>query len=362
MQTLKFIAKRLANLVLLLFVLSVITFSLLYLTNSDPARTLAGAKKVSEQQLEAIRVHYHLNEPLWQQYARWLSGAIHGDFGVSIRTQLPVSQMIGQRAWITISLTLMALIIALLVGLPLGIISAKRNGRWQDRTITAFAVAGLSAPSFAVGLLLLYLLSVQLRWFPIYGLGSGNFFDAMWHLLLPAFTLAVGLFAAVIKISRASLIKQIDADYSLFARSRGVKPRTITAAQLQNAALPIVTSSGLLIASLVSGTVIVETMFSIGGLGTLLQQSVTFKDIPVVQAITLVMAAVICVTTAVVDALATIIDPRLRTRKEVKVTTDTSSTRNTRTQNDTRDMQGKQNERSMDTAVSCAIQTRGEVA
>lgn len=315
----QFLGKRLANLILLLFVLSLITFGLLYMTNSDPARTLAGAKKVSPEQLAAIRAQYHLDEPLWRQYLRWLGNLLHGDFGTSIRTQLPVSQMIGQRAWITLALALMALAIALLIGLPLGILAARRHGRWQDRLITALAVTGLSAPSFAVGLLMLYVLSVRLGWFPIYGLGDGGLIDALWHLLLPAITLAVGLFASVVKISRASLADQVDADYTLFARSRGVARWTVLLAQLRNAALPIVTSSGLLIATLVSGTVIVETTFAVGGLGTLLQTSVTFKDIPTVQAITMIMATIICVATAIVDALAVLIDPRLRVRQRPAV-------------------------------------------
>ncbi|WP_314688635.1 ABC transporter permease [uncultured Bifidobacterium sp.] len=315
MRALAFLARRLGILALLLAILSGLTFGLLYMTSGDPARTLAGARKVSASQLAAVRAQYHLDQPPWRQYVYWLGDVLHGDLGVSIRTRLPVTEMIGQRAWITLTLALMALLIALVVGIPLGIVSARHRGRWQDGTITALAVAGLGAPSFAVGLLLLYVLSVKLGWFPIYGLGSGSFMDAVWHLVLPAFTLSIGLFAVVIKISRASLIRQIDSDYTLFALSRGVPRHTIILAQLRNAALPIVTSSGLLIASLVSGTVVVEATFSVGGLGTLLQESVTFKDIPVVQAITLIMATIICVSTAVVDSLAVLIDPRLRTRR-----------------------------------------------
>lgn len=308
----KFIGRRLLNLVILLFVLSLVTFGLLYLTNSDPARTLAGAKKVSAAQLAEIRHQYHLDEPLWKQYAIWLGNAIHGDFGTSIRTQLPVAQMIGQRAWVTLTLALMAIAIALLIGLPLGVVAAKRHGTWRDGLITALAVVGVSAPSFSVGLLLLYVFAVKLGWFPVYGLGDGSFADAVPHLLLPAITLAVGLFAAVIKVSRASLLEQVESDYTLFAQSRGVSRGTITRWQLRNAALPIMTSSGLLIASLISGTVVVETTFSLGGLGTLLQESVTFKDIPVVQAVTLLLATIICVTTAIIDALYALADPRLR--------------------------------------------------
>lgn len=314
MNWLTFLAKRLGNLILLLVVLSMVTFGLLYLTGSDPARALAGAKNVSAQQLEAIRAQYHLDEPVWQQYLRWLGDMLRGDLGVSIRTHLPVSQMIGQRIGVTLALAVMALAIALAIGLPLGVVAAKRSGRWPDRLITVLAVVGLAAPSFAVGLLLLYVLSVRLGWFPIYGLGDGTVADTIRHLLLPSITLSVGLVASVEKIARAALVKQVDSDYTLFARSRGVGAVRVTLGQLRNASLPIVTSSGLLIATLVSGTVIVETVFSVGGVGTLLQESVTFKDIPTVQAITLILAAVICTITAIVDACATLLDPRLRGR------------------------------------------------
>ena len=320
MPVLKMVAKRAAGLVLLLFALSIVTFGLLYLTGSDPARSLVGAKSVSAAQLDQIRAQYHLNEPVWQQYLRWLGNTLHGDLSTSTRTQLPVSSMIADRFGITLALALMALALALACGLPLGIVAAKHLGGWQDRLITTLSVAGLSAPSYAVGLLLLYVLSARLKLFPIYGTGDGSAIDTFRHLLLPAITLAVGILASVVKISRAALTHEMTSDYTLFARSRGVSRRDITLGQLQNAALPILTSSGLLIASLVSGTVIVETMFSLGGIGTLLQQSVTFGDIPTVQAITLVLAGIICVTTAIVDTVAQAIDPRLRTQGTVVAT------------------------------------------
>ena len=314
MQVLKLLAKRIAGLVLLLFALSIITFGLLYLTGADPARSLVGAKNVSAAQLNAIRNQYHLNDPVWQQYLYWLGNVLHGNLGTSTRTQLSFTSMIGSRFGITLALALMALALALVVGLPLGITAAKHAGGWQDRLITTLSIAGLSAPSYAIGLLLLYALSAQLKLFPVYGAGDGSMLDTLWHLLLPAITLAIGILASVVKISRAALMREINSDYTLFARSRGVSRRVITMGQLQNAALPILTSSGLLIASLVSGTVIVETMFSLGGIGTLLQQSVTFGDIPCVQAITLVLAGIICVSTAIVDTAAQAVDPRLRTR------------------------------------------------
>ena len=314
MQALKMIVKRVAGLLVLLAALSIVTFGLLYLTGSDPARSLVGAKQVSESQLEAIRSRYHLDQPVWAQYLYWVQGVLSGSLGTSTRTQLPVTDMISQRVGITLGLALMALVLALIAGLPLGIIAAKHAGSWQDRLITTISIAGLSAPSYAIGLLLLYALSARLKIFPIYGQGDGSPLDTFRHLILPAVTLAIGIIASIVKISRASLIDEIGSDYTLFARSRGVSPLSVTLGQLQNAALPVLTSSGLLIASLISGTVIVETMFSLGGIGTLLQQSVTFGDIPCVQAITLLLASVICISTAIVDTLAQLVDPRLRKR------------------------------------------------
>lgn len=318
MNAIRYIARQVGRLLFVLLVLSMISFALLYLTNSDPARALVGAKKVDPAVLEAIREQYHLNDSLWQQYLYWITDMLHGDFGTSIRTQLPVATMIGQRALVTIELAVFALVLALVIGLPLGVVSAKHYGSGRDKLIGALAVAGLSAPSFAVGLLLLYVLSVQLGWFPVYGLGNAGPLDEFWHLCLPSLTLAIGLIAVVVKISRASLIREIHADYSVFARSRGLNPWKVTLAQLQNAAIPIVTSSGLLMATLISGTVIVETTFSLGGIGTLLQESVTFKDVPTVQAITLLLASIICITTSVVDTIVGLIDPRLRKRSRAE--------------------------------------------
>jgi peptide/nickel transport system permease protein len=314
-SALAYLARRTGELLAVLFTLTGVTFALTYLAGGDPARTLVGARKATPELLAQIRAAYHLDEPVWRQYGRWLGGLLHGDLGESIRTGLPVAEMIGQRASVTAELALLALLIAVAAGLPLGLAAAKRHGTALDRAITGFSVAGLSAPSFAVGLLALYLLAVVAGWFPVYGLGSGGALDRLWHLVLPAGTLALGLLASIEKITRTAMLREINADYTAFARSRGISPRRVAAAQLRNAALPIATTSGLVLASLASGTVLVEATFSIGGLGTLLQESVTFKDVPVVQAITLALGALICVVSAVVDASAGLVDPRLRRRR-----------------------------------------------
>lgn len=313
MKALAHAARRLGELVLLLLVLSMVVFALLYLVPGDPARALVGTRQASPELLAAIREQYHLDEPLWQQYLRWISGVLRGDFGTSIRTGLPVSEMLAGRAAVTLQLAGLACVVAVAVGVPAGVFAARHHGRAADRTINALSVGGVSAPSFAVGLVGLYVFAVWLGWFPIYGLGDGSVLDRLWHLALPVFTLALGVVASLSKVTRAAMIREVNADYSSFARSRGIAERTIVRAQLGNASLPIITSTGLVLTSLVGGTVLVETTFALGGLGSLLSESVTFKDLPVVQAVTLSMAAVICTTSAIVDATAAFVDPRLRT-------------------------------------------------
>lgn len=312
------ITRRVAELVLLLVVLSIVVFALLYLAPGDPARALVGAKPVTEELLAQIRATYHLDEPLWRQYVWWVGGVLHGDLGTSLRTGLPVADMVAGRSAVTLQLAVLSCLVAIGVGIPAGVVAARRHGHRSDRLIAAASVTGVSAPSFAVGLVLLYVFAVWLGWFPVYGLGNGSALDRLWHLVLPVTTLALGVVASITKVTRASMIREVNADYVAFSRSRGLSEASITAAQLSNAALPILTSAGLVLTSLVGGTVLVETTFALGGLGSLLTESVTFKDIPVVQAVTLIMAAVIGMVSALVDGLTYLADPRLRQPRRAK--------------------------------------------
>lgn len=306
---------RLGELAVVLVVLSAVVFGLLYLAPGDPARTLVGAKQATPELLAAIRERYALDQPLWEQYLRWVGAALQGDFGSSIRTNLPVTEVIAGRFGVTLELVLLAAVVAVIVGVPAGVVAARRFGSGTDRVITGTAVAGVSAPSFAVGLVLLYVFAVRLGWFPVYGLGDGGWLDRLHHLALPVLTLALGVIATLIKVTRAAMIKEVDADYGAFARSRGIGEGQITVAQVRNASVPIVTSTGLVLASLIGGTILVETVFALGGLGGLLSEAVTFKDIPVVQAITLGMAAFICSVSALVDVAVGLVDPRVRLRR-----------------------------------------------
>jgi peptide/nickel transport system permease protein len=312
------LARRFGELVVVLVVLSMIVFGLLYLVPGDPARALVGTRAASPELLASIRAEYQLDEPVWQQYLRWVGGLVHGDLGTSIRTGLPVTQILAGRVEVTLQLAVLSALLAVAIGIPAGTVAARRQGRAEDRAINALAVAGVSAPSYAIGLLGLYVFAVWLGWFPVYGVGDGGPLDRLWHLALPVLTLTAGVVASITKVTRASMIREVNADYSGFARSRGLPESRITAAQLGNAALPIVTSTGLVLASLVGGTVLVETTFALGGLGSLLSDAVTFKDVPVVQSVTLVLAVSICSVSAVVDAVGILLDPRLRRRRRAR--------------------------------------------
>ncbi|MCZ3389808.1 MAG: ABC transporter permease [Actinomycetia bacterium] len=310
---LKFTLGRLLATVALLLAVSFIVFTLLQLTPGDPARNLLGPRASSPEALAEIRDQYNLNEPFVRQYLLWLGGVVQGDFGDSIRSDEPVTALLANRVLLTMQLAALAFVLTLLVAVPLGIAAAWRAGGAIDRGVTTGAIVGVGAPSYAVGLLLLYVFGVKLDVFPIYGSGEGGL-DRMWHLSLPAVTLAIGVGALVFKLTRTAVLAELDQDYVAFAQSRGLSRRQIRSMVLRNAMLPIVTSLGLVFAFLFGGTILVEVTFALQGIGSLLAGSVTFKDIPVVQAITLLTAAVIALTALAVDLFSFAADPRVRSR------------------------------------------------
>lgn len=307
------IALRVAGVAAILFVISLITFALQYLAPGDLVKNLIGTRPVNPATIAAIRQRYHLDDSLIVQYVTWLGNALRGDFGESIRMQEPVSLVIGQRVGITLALCALAFAIAVAVSIPLGVSSAVRRGGFVDKTSTAAALVGLSAPSFVVGLILLYAFAYYLPIFPVYGSGDGPL-DTLYHLVLPAIALAASLGALLMRITRSAMVRELSTDYVTSLRSRGVPPRSVHRIALRNAAIPIATGGGLVLTFVVAGTILVETVFSLPGLGTLLQDAVLYKDIPVVQGVTLLIALVIAVIAVVVDISYLALDPRVRAR------------------------------------------------
>jgi peptide/nickel transport system permease protein len=305
------ITRRLASTAALLLALSFVVFSLLYLAPGDVARNLLGTRPVSPEAIAAVREKFGLDQPFLAQYWHWLSGALSGDLGESVRTGATVTSTLADRVGLTAQLTALAFVLALGIGIPVGVRAARRHGSLTDRALVGLSVVGVAAPSFAVGLLLLYVFAVMLGWFPVYGVGVGPL-DRLWHLALPSLALAAGLAALVVKVTRTVVLRELESDYVTFARARGLSGQQVARLYLANAAIPVLTSAGLLMAFLFGGTILVETTFSLPGLGSLLAESITFKDIPVVQAVTLVVAVVISLTTLAVDLLTLAVDPRVR--------------------------------------------------
>lgn len=313
MTVLRFLGRRAAALAAMLVAVSFLVFGLLHLAPGDVVRNLLGSRPASPESVAAVRAQYRLDDPFLVQYGTWLGRALRGDFGTSVRTGVPVTQMLDGRVGLTLTLAVLAGALAIGVGVPLGIRAAGRRGSAEDRAITSVAVVGISAPGYAVGLVLLYALAVMTGWFPLYGAGDPGL-DRLWHLALPAVALAVGVGALVVKVTRTAVLRELDQDYVTFARARGLQPRAVRRIVLRAASVPVVTSAGLVLAALVGGSVLVETTFALPGLGVLLADSITFKDVPVVQALTLLLATFIGVTTAAADLFAAVVDPRVRRR------------------------------------------------
>ena len=303
LKNLLFILKRLGSCIITLIVLSFIIFSLLFLAPGDPARNLVGTRQATPELLATIRAQHHLDEPFLTQYGIWMSGALRLDFGTSIRTGSDVIQHVRPFASLTFQLVGISLLFSIVFGVLLGIVAARNKGKFLDNLINVTALVGTSAPGFAVGLLLLYLFAFLLQIFPMYGSGT------IWHLMLPAIALSFAICASIIKLTRQSMLHEINADYTVFMRARSLSQRKITLACLKNASPTVLTSSGLVLAALFGSTVLVESVFSLPGLGNLLASSVTFRDVPVVQFIALALAVVICLTSALVDIAVYLINP-----------------------------------------------------
>jgi peptide/nickel transport system permease protein len=307
----RFIGRRLLAMAAVLVAMSFVIFLFLYLSPGSPEQILLGPREATPQSVAAIRQEYHLNRPFLTQYFLWARNAIQLNFGRSIITNEPVANEIVQRLRFSIQLAGLAFFFVLLVGVPLGVFAASKRRSSADRSIVAFSVVGISAPAFATGLLLLYVFAVKLAWFPVFGQGSG-FFGRIWHLMLPAIALSLTAMGLVLRLTRASAATAFEQDYVAFARARGVpRHRILFAYVLRNALIPIVTASGLILAYLIAGAVLVESTFALPGVGSLLVDAITNKDIPVVQGLAMLLALTVVLINLITDLVYLVVDPRI---------------------------------------------------
>jgi peptide/nickel transport system permease protein len=311
---LAYTARRVVSTIPVMLIVALIVFSLLYLAPGDPAAIIAG-DQATPADVERIRASLGLDRPFVVRFADWLWQVVHGDLGVSIFTNLPVTKMIAQRIQPTVSLMATTLVLSLLVAIPMGVIAAWRQGRIVDRVAMVLAVLGFSVPVFVVGYLLAYVFALQLDWLPVQGYNTIQ--DGVWpwlsSLILPSVALGGIYIALIARITRASMLEVLSQDYVRTARAKGLGERPILFVHaLKNAAVPIVTVIGLGFAALIGGAVVTESVFAIPGLGRLTVDAILRRDYPVIQGVVLLFSFVYVLINLIVDLLYTVFDPRIR--------------------------------------------------
>jgi peptide/nickel transport system permease protein len=308
-----FVIRRLVILAATLVVLSFLVFSLLYLAPGSVIDVLLGTNPRTPEMVAALRAEYHLDEPFLAQYWLWAKGALRFDFGDSILTTMPVTEEIGARLPTSLALGLYAYVLTTALGVGFGIVAALRRRTAVDRSIVGAAIVALSTPAFVGGVFLIYVFAIVVEVFPVAGAGDGGFLDALWHLTLPAVALALVGTAYILRHTRAALIGTIDQDYVTFARARGLSWfRVLVVYVLRNSLVPVVTMSAVILTFVITGAVLVEQTFSIPGIGQLLVQSATSKDLPMIQGVTMVIAVVIMLASLIADLTLMLVDPRIR--------------------------------------------------
>jgi peptide/nickel transport system permease protein len=307
----RIVAKRILQLLFVLVGISVVTFLLLRIVPGDPARLIAGDRAKPET-IEAIRQSLGLDKPVWRQFVDYAGNLLSGDIGQSLRYKRPVAALISQYVWPTLFLTGYVIVLAVPPAIALAIASARRPGSMADRTIRLVGVAGMAIPVFWLGVMMSRFFGVGLGWFPVSGYGE-TFAAHLHHLFLPALSTAIWLVPVLVQSLRAALIEKAGADFVIAARAQGAREREIFwCTILPNAILPTLNLFGVIVAFLIGGTIIVETVYAVPGLGQLMINSLLARDYQVIQGLTLMFAATTVAVTFAVDLLSAAIDPRAR--------------------------------------------------
>jgi peptide/nickel transport system permease protein len=317
----RFIVRRLIQAVATLLGITVLTFTLVKLAPGDPiSLMMAGTAEMTASDLAALRAAYGLDEPIPQQYVRWLGRVVRGDLGESLLYKRPVAQMIGATLPNTLQLSALALLVALLVGVPLGTAAALRRGTLTDQVIRVLSVAGHAIPPFWLGLLFILTLSVQLRLFPVGGMltigaSDWDLGDRLTHLIGPVLTLSLAGIANYTRYLRTEVLDVLAQDYVRTAQAKGLRARTVALAHVvRNALVPVVTGLGGVLASLVSGSLVVEQVFSWPGMGRLTFEAARAKDYPVIMGVVVLTSALLLLSYVLRDIAYGVVDPRVSRR------------------------------------------------
>ncbi|NLK09267.1 MAG: ABC transporter permease [Firmicutes bacterium] len=310
---LSYINRRLLMLIPVLIGISVVVFLVMHLAPGDPAVILAGPT-ASASDIAAIRAKLGLDDPVWVQYWRFAKGILKGDLGVSVQSDEPVAEMVKTRFPNTLALAVAAMVVASLLGLSAGIVSAVKKGSLFDSISMLIALLGISLPSFWIGLMLMLAFSVRLRWLPVAGY-SGQWWTlaGIKQLVLPSLTLGIGTAALIARITRSSILEIMQQDYIRTARAKGLgQLPTVGKHVLRNALVPVVTVMGLNFGGLLGGTVVTESVFAINGVGRMMVRAITSRDFPVVQGAVFMVATTFVLINLFVDLTYALLDPRIR--------------------------------------------------
>jgi peptide/nickel transport system permease protein len=311
---LELIVKRLLLAIPTLLLVSIMVFALQKLLPGDPVLAMAGEER-DPAVIAQLREAYHLNDPLPSQYFHWMSNALRGDLGESLRTKEPVTALIASKLPVTLELSLLAMLIALLIGIGMGIVAAVRKGSWIDHTSNFVALSGISVPHFWLGILLILLFSVHLQWLPASGYValSESIMQNLRTLLLPALVLGTGLAATLMRHTRASMIAVLKADYIRTARAKGLLGNKVVLRHaFRNALVPVITLTTLLFGELLGGAVLTEQVFTLPGFGKMIVDAVFNRDYAVVQGVVLVVAIGFLLLNLLADVLYLLLNPKMR--------------------------------------------------
>ena len=309
----RFLARRMAMLVGSLLVASFVIFGAMYLAPGSALAALSGGRALPAASVAILDQRYHLNDPFLAQYGYWLDGVVHGNLGISITLRENVSTLIGNRIWTTAGLVLYASLIICVAGIALGVVSGLRPG-WLDTSTLVTTAVTAAVPSFVASIVLILLFAVKLGWFPALASGTGGGFAGdLKTFTLPAVALALSSLAIVARVTRAAIREEAEREHVQTAISRGIPMRQVIQRHiLRNAAIPITTVSAITVASLIAVSAVVETAFSMNGLGAYLVAAAQSKDLAIVQGISLILVAAFVVVNMIADVLYAVLDPRVK--------------------------------------------------
>lgn len=313
----RYILKRLLYAIPVFLGITFVIYTLINLAPGGPLSVLAASGEMSLSDLEALKISMGLDKPIVIRYFIWLGDLLHGDFGISYRTSQEVSLMISQRIMPSLMLTGTGILAAMLVGVPLGIISADKPNSVWDHISTFISFIGASVPNFFLSLLLIYVLAVKLKWFPTSGMQSsgmsGNLLDLLHHLALPAFVCGIQPIGNYIKQTRSSVLEVLNEEYIKTARSKGLTNVVIVLKHaFRNALIPIVTTISLSIPFLIGGAVVTEQIFAWPGIGSLMITAITSRDYPVIMGVAVLICGVVLVANLILDLIYAALDPRIK--------------------------------------------------